>query len=115
VKKAMNIARYKIGDSFNPYCELLRNVRGLIFFGVPHRGSDLAFWAGLPASLLDKALFGFGGNTRLLDAGKKSSPEWRDISKQFVQRADAVPLLEPILKLKELETSWYAAFVSYLR
>lgn len=102
VKKAMIIAWYKVGDRLNPYGDLLQNVRGLIFFGVPHHGADLAFWAGLPASLLDKALFGFGGNTRFLDALKKNSPEWREISKQFVQRADAVPLIRTYFETEKI-------------
>lgn len=35
VKQAMNTAWFKIGDRFNSYGELLQNVRGLMFFGVP--------------------------------------------------------------------------------
>jgi hypothetical protein len=102
LKKAINIAWYKIGDLFNPYGDLLRNVRGIIFFRVPHRGSDLAFWAGLPASLLDKALFGFGGNMRFPDSLKKNSPEWREISKQFVQCADAVPIIRTYFETEKI-------------
>lgn len=102
VKKAMNTAWYKIGDRFNPYGDLLRNVRGLMFFGVPHRGADIAFWAGFPATLLEKGLIGFGGNTRFLDALKKNSPEWREISKQFVQRADAIPLIRTYFETERL-------------
>lgn len=102
VKKAMITAWYKIGDRFNPYGDLLRNIRGLIFFGVPHRGADIAFWASLPANLLDKGLIGFGANTRFLDALKRNSPEWREISKQFVQRADAIPLIRTYFETKRL-------------
>jgi hypothetical protein len=58
---------------------------------VPHRGADIAYWAGLPANLLDRALVGFGGNTSFLNALKRASPTWRDISIQFVERA-APPL-----------------------
>lgn len=93
VKKAMNMAWFKIGNRFNPYGDMLENVRGLMFFGVPHRGSDIAFCAGLPATLLDKGLVGFGGNTRFLDALMKNSIEWREIAEQFVQRADRVLLI----------------------
>lgn len=102
VKKAMNTAWFKIGERFNPYGDLLENVRGLMFFGVPHRGSDIAFWAGLPATLLDKSLAGFGGNTRFLDALKTNSVEWREISEQFVQRADRVLLIRSYFETKRL-------------
>ncbi len=102
VKKAMNIAWFKIGDRFNPYGDLLENVRGLMFFGVPHRGSDIAFWAGLPATLLDKGLVGFGGNTRFLDALKKNSIEWQEITEQFVQRADRLQLIRSYYETKRL-------------
>jgi hypothetical protein len=71
----------------NNYGGLLQNIRGLVFFGVPHRGADIAYWAGLPANLLDHALMGFGGNTSFLNALKRASPTWRDISIQFVERA----------------------------
>lgn len=102
VKKAMNTAWFKIGGRFNPYGELLQNVRGLMFFGVPHCGSDIAFWAGLPATLLDKGLAGFGANTRFLDALKRNSMEWRELSEQFVQRADHVLIIRSYFETKRL-------------
>lgn len=71
-------------------------------FGVPHRGSDIVFWAGLPASLLDKGLAGFNGNTRFLDALKKNSMEWREISEQFIQRADRVLLIRSYFETRRL-------------
>ncbi|KAH8745732.1 Alpha/Beta hydrolase protein [Hyaloscypha finlandica] len=87
VKKAIITA----WNQSNHYGELLQTIRGIVFFGVPHRGADVAYWAGLPASLLDYTLAGFGGNTAFLNALKRSSPTWREISIQFIERA-APPL-----------------------
>lgn len=75
---------------------------GLYSLEYPHRGADIAFWAGLPATLLDKGLAGFGGNTRFLDALKKNSMEWREISDQFIQRADRVLLIRSYFETKRL-------------
>ena len=62
-------------------------VRASVFFGVPHRGADIAYWANFPATLLKTASLGFGGNTGYLEALKSNSHVWHDISKQFVKRA----------------------------
>ena len=69
------------------YGDLLKSVYGCVFLGVPHRGADLAYWANLPAKLLEYGLAGYGGNPAFLGALKRNSDTWRDISKQFVQRA----------------------------
>lgn len=74
-------------ENSDEYGDLLKNVRGAVFFGVPHRGADIAYWANLPTKLLEYGLLGYGGNTAYLDALKTNSQTWRDISKQFVKRA----------------------------
>ena len=74
-------------ENTNVYGDMLKSVYGCIFLGVPHRGADIAYWANFPAKLLEYGLVGYGGNTAFLGALKKNSQTWRDISKQFVQRA----------------------------
>ncbi|KAI9842016.1 MAG: hypothetical protein M1837_007512 [Sclerophora amabilis] len=74
-------------ENSDTYGDLLKSVRGSVFFGVPHCGADLAYWANLPAKLLKYGLFEYGVNNAYLDALKTNSPTWRDISKQFVKRA----------------------------
>lgn len=49
------------------YGHLLNSVRSVIFFGVPHRGSDVAFWAAFAASLLQHALLGFPSERAMPD------------------------------------------------
>lgn len=84
------------------YGDLLAKIYGVLFFGVPHRGSDVAYWAGLPASLLNHALIGFGGNTSFLNSLKKSSPEWRTISRDFVRRGSALSCIRTFFETERL-------------
>jgi hypothetical protein len=67
------------------YGASLKKVYRVVFFGVPHRGADIAYWVGLPARLLDYALIGLGGNRSFLNALQKNSSEWRTISRDFVK------------------------------
>ena len=83
VKKAMIIA----WENADEYGDMLKSVRASVFFAVPHRGADIAFWANFPATLIRYGSIGFAGNTAYLEALKTSSHTWRDISKQFVKRA----------------------------
>ena len=68
------------------YSELLENIKGSLFFAVPHRGSDVAFWGAFAASILRKAQLGLGTNTAFLDDLKRNSPEFAAVSQDFVER-----------------------------
>lgn len=76
----------------NVYGNLLNSVYGCIFLGVPHRGADMAYWANLPAKLLEYGLMGYGGNNAFLGALEKNSHTWPEISRQFVQRAEGLKI-----------------------
>ncbi|KAH9208842.1 Alpha/Beta hydrolase protein [Leptodontidium sp. 2 PMI_412] len=102
VKKAMNTA----WNNPATYGPLLEKVYGLVFFGVPHRGADLAYWAGLPASLLDHALVGFGGNRSFLKALEKNSDEWRSISRDFTQRGAGLSSIRTFFETERLGNIW---------
>lgn len=69
------------------YGDLLNSVRGSVFFGVPHRGADAAYWADFAANLLKITQWGFGTNTSFVAALKRNSRTLADISQQFVERA----------------------------
>lgn len=69
------------------YGTVLGSVQGCLFLGVPHRGSDLAYWAQLPAHLIKYGSINFMGNPRFLESLKSNSPEWMRISKLFLHRA----------------------------
>lgn len=68
------------------YGDLLSSVRGSVFFGVPHRGSDVAYWGLYAANLLKYAQLGFGTNTKFVEALDRNSHEFADICDQFIER-----------------------------
>ena len=68
------------------YQEILSSTRGVVFFGVPHSGSDGAFWANYTVQLVEKASIGFRGNSYFTEILKSHSPEFANISRQFVER-----------------------------
>jgi triacylglycerol esterase/lipase EstA (alpha/beta hydrolase family) len=78
VKKAM----IRVQERLELYGELLSKIRGIIFLGTPHRGSDVAWWASFPAKFLKAIQLGTGTNTAYLEALKKNSPEFSRISQQ---------------------------------
>ncbi|KAK6440972.1 RAS2 protein [Oleoguttula sp. CCFEE 5521] len=81
-KKAMIIAH----ERSQLYGKMLSKVHSAVFFGVPHRGSDIAFWAYFAGKLLEPALLGFVTNTRHVSALRRNSKTFADISQQFIDR-----------------------------
>ena len=55
--------------------------------GVPHRGADSAYWASFVANILQVVQLGWGTNTSFVEALKRNSPTFTEISTQFVERA----------------------------
>jgi triacylglycerol esterase/lipase EstA (alpha/beta hydrolase family) len=49
-------------ERLSVYGNLLQNVRATVFLGVPHRGSDAAYWALFATRLLQFGQVGFGTN-----------------------------------------------------
>jgi len=64
-----------------------------MFFGVPHRGADLAYWAKLATDVLSYASLGAVGNSRFVKALKRNSQEFAAISKAFIQPASRFQLI----------------------
>ena len=85
VKKALILAHER--SSNVDYQDILVNTRGIAFLGVPHRGSDIAWWTGFAAKLLRNASLGTSTNVSLLSDLEKGSANLADISSQFVDRA----------------------------
>lgn len=52
---------------------------------MPHRGADLAFWAGLATDAVNFASLGAYGNPKFVEALKRKSPEFMRISMGFIQ------------------------------
>jgi hypothetical protein len=69
------------------YSNLLQNVRATIFFGVPHRGSDAAYWALFATRLLQFGQIGFGTNPAYVSDLRRNSETFKNISAQFIERA----------------------------
>lgn len=69
------------------YSNVLKNIYGVAFLGTPHRGSDLAWWANFPATLVKSLQLGRGTNKAYVEALKRNSEEFSDISRQWVERA----------------------------
>ena len=68
------------------YGDLLGCVKALVFFGVPHRGADLAYWATFASTILQITQLGFATNTNFVIALQKNSPAFAQISEQFIER-----------------------------
>jgi hypothetical protein len=75
------------------YGDLLSSVRGPVFFGVPHRGTDPAYRANFAANVIQitQLRFGLGTNTNFI-ALKKNSRTFADISQQFIERTAALKI-----------------------
>ncbi|SLM40558.1 Tetratricopeptide-like helical domain [Lasallia pustulata] len=85
VKKALILAHERSSDP--DYKDVLDNTKAIAFLGVPHKGSDSAWWATFAANALKGASIGTSTNTALVADLKKDSTTLTNISKQFVDRA----------------------------
>ena len=84
LKLVQAIVRGHEQDHF--YGPLLDNVKGVIFFATPHRGSDLAFWDHIAARVAQAATLGFSFNTKLSKDLKVNSEMLKRISESFTYR-----------------------------
>ena len=87
--KALIIAHE--ADTF--YGHILRSTKGIIFFGTPHRGADLASWMALFTGLINYASFGQAVRRDILKNIKRDSSQLMDISNQFVHRATLLKIM----------------------
>src|SRR5271163_2306199 len=72
------------------YGDLLQCVRAVVFLGVPHCGSDAAYWATFAARILQFGQLGLGTNPAYVKALQRNSPTFANISTQFVERAESL-------------------------
>ena len=96
VKKALIIAHEKSSH----YGSLLKNVSGMVLFGVPHRGSDVAYWANFAANVLNASQL--GANANFVHSLQKNSKEFLKISQQFIERAADLKLIYSFYELEKL-------------
>ncbi|KAI9743212.1 MAG: hypothetical protein M1818_003058 [Claussenomyces sp. TS43310] len=69
------------------YRDILESAEGAVFFAVPHRGANLAYWAKFATNIMSFATLGARGNPNFVKALKRNSPEFANISQAFVQPA----------------------------
>ncbi|KAF3766683.1 hypothetical protein M406DRAFT_233005, partial [Cryphonectria parasitica EP155] len=72
---------------------LLHSVRGIVFFGTPHRGSSLAVWSTVLGNIASVATFGSKTNRKLSQDLKMDSVSLQSISKSFVDRAKNLQII----------------------
>ena len=84
VKKALILANERPSDPV--FKDILVNTKAIAFLGVPHKGSDSAWWANFAANALKAASIGFTTNNALVADLKKDSSALSTISKQFIDR-----------------------------
>ncbi|PQE09827.1 hypothetical protein CJF30_00010308 [Rutstroemia sp. NJR-2017a BBW] len=75
---------------------------GIVFFAVPHRGADIAYWATLTANALTFATLGAMGNARFVKALKRNSPEFSRISQAFIQPATRFKIIRTFYETSKI-------------
>ena len=96
VKKALIVAH----ERSSLYGSLLNSVSGMVLFGVPHRGSDVAYWANFAANVLNASQL--GANANFVRSLQKNSNAFSDISHQFIERAANLRKIYTFYELEKL-------------
>ncbi|KAH8649154.1 hypothetical protein BX600DRAFT_110749 [Xylariales sp. PMI_506] len=87
VKKAIVKAHEK-----DRYSSLLNSVRGVMFFGTPHRGSSFANWGSVLANIASAASLGTRTNQTLSRDLQSNSVVLQEINMSFIERAKALQI-----------------------
>lgn len=87
--QAMNLAN----ERSDLWKDVVDSVFSIIFFAVPHRGADSAYWATIAANVCEVATLGFKGNQNFVEALKRNSREFWQISNAFIQPASKVKIM----------------------
>lgn len=73
-------------EQYDFYSGVLDSIQGVVFFGTPHRGSDLAFWDSVAVSLVRASTLGYFTNAKLSRDLKIEAETLKHISESFVHR-----------------------------
>jgi hypothetical protein len=63
-------------------------LKAAVFFGVPNRGADIAYWAAFAPRIIQAMQLYLGTGSNFVTDLMKNSPTFADISKQFIERED---------------------------
>ncbi|KAF3807774.1 Protein SERAC1, partial [Colletotrichum gloeosporioides] len=98
VKRVLNLAR----ERTNHWRDVQKSTLGLMFFGVPHRGADDAYWGEFASRLLSALSLGTWGNSRFVQGLKRNSPEFSSISRAFVEPGSEIKVIRTFYETKKM-------------
>lgn len=87
--KAMTLARER-SDYWN---HIVDNVFGIMFFAVPHRGSDVAYWAAIASRIYTLTTLGLAGNSNFIKSLQRNALHFQQISQSFIQPASKLKVI----------------------
>lgn len=70
------------------YAPLIENIKGVVFFATPHKGSDLASWDRIGTRVAQAASLNYATNAKLSKDLKVNSDILKSISESFAYRGD---------------------------
>lgn len=96
--EALNLAR----ERSNHWKSIQQLTTGLMFFGVPHRGADDAYWGEFALRLLGALSLGTLGNHNFVQGLKRNSREFSSISRAFVESRSEVKVIRTFYETKKM-------------
>lgn len=82
--------------------DIVDSVFSIIFFAVPHCGADSAKLATVAANVCRFATFGFAVNKNFVEALKRNSPEFWQISTAFIQPASKLQTIRTFYETNKM-------------
>lgn len=89
-------------DRSDYWKDLRDSAVGAIFFAVPHRGADTAYWAELATNVLSFTTLGSVGNTSFVRSLTRNSPEFSKISDAFIQPAERFTIIRTFYETEKI-------------
>ncbi|KAH6976535.1 Alpha/Beta hydrolase protein [Ilyonectria sp. MPI-CAGE-AT-0026] len=93
LKQALNLDNENKDANGGGDAQLLAWLRGVVFMGTPHAGSDVAFWGALAGRLLHTASLGTSTNRGLLKLLRKDSTFLGALSLRFAMENPQIRIL----------------------
>jgi len=93
------------------YQGILQSVKGVIFLGTPHAGSELASMLTWLAKIAQAASLGHT-NSQLVGALKSQANDLLEISESFVERGDSLEKINSFFEQEKLYGSIVSLFFS---
>ena len=88
-------------ERLDRYGDLLKAIKGIMFFGTPHHGSDIAFWGKVLGKLANVPLMN-SIKINLLDDLQVKSRTLGEICSQFVERGKELQIFTYFERVKTM-------------